>query len=294
LINVGFVFFPSWFFQGLEKLSKVALFNFITKALFATFVILLLKQRSDFLFYTLSLSISQITVGVLAFFYGLRYYKIKLIRISNKEIIYEFKTGLSVFLSNIAVSLYTTTNLIILGFYETETEYGYFSAALKIATITHSLIVLPLGLTLFPHIGVAMAHSKRDGLMMLMKYIKWISISTFLLGAFIFVFAGDLISILFGHQFLPGVIYLRIMAFMPFVSGLNNLVSVQGLLNLKKDKEYLFITLATFVFSLVLNVILVSKYRSFGTAIIQLTCEVFMVIVATFYVYKIKSDFIEA
>jgi polysaccharide transporter, PST family len=287
LINIGFIFFPSWFFQGIEKLSKTALFNFFIKVIFALIVILSIKQEEDFLMYALSGSVAQILVGAAAFMYVMRHYGINLIRIPYSEIVDTFRGGLSIFFSNIAVSLYTTTNLIILGFYASETNYGYFSAALKIALVTQTLVVLPLGLTLFPHIAKTMQQSVPEGIKTLRKFLKWISLFTFLLAASIFLFAEELIILLFGNGFTPAVSYLKILAFMPFVSGLNNLVSVQGLLNLKKDKVYLAITMIIFVFSLILNLILVPVYEATGTALILISSESLMTIIASIYLFRI-------
>src|ERR1035437_3006963 len=286
LINIGFVFFPSWFFQGIEKLTNTAIFNFLTKVVFALMVVFLIKTEDDFFIYAFSNSLAQIAIGVIAFFYALNSYKVRLVLISWSDIFKTYKEGLSIFFSNIAISLYTTTNLIILGFYTSETEYGYFSAALKIALVIHALVVLPMGLTLFPHIGKSIQQSTKEGIQILKKYLKLVSIITFLLAIFVFLFAEELIVLIFGSQFISGTYYLKIMAFMPFVSGVNNLISAQGLLNMKKDRIYLTITLMTFLFSLMMNIALVPKYHGIGTAIIQLSSEIFMTTLASYYLFK--------
>jgi PST family polysaccharide transporter len=286
LINIGFVFFPSWFFQGIEKLSKTAFFNLVTKVIFAITVMFFINEEEDFLMYAFGNSIAQIIVGVVAFIYAIRHYKIHVFRVSFEEIKKTLKEGRSVFLSNITVSLYTNTNLIILGFYATELEFGYFSAALKVALVTQSLVVLPLGMTLFPHIGRSMRESASEGIRILKKYLKWVSIFTFLLTALIFLFADQIIVLLFGSLFTPAVPLLKILAFMPFVSGLNNLISIQGLLNLKKDKEYFFMTLIIFALSMILNFLIVPIYKATGTALILISLEVVMTTISSFYLFK--------
>lgn len=289
LINIGFVFFPSWFFQGIEKLTKTALFNFLTKGVFALIVVFFIKTQDDFYIYAFGNSLAQIVIGVFAFFYAINHYGVRIIKISQINLLKTYKEGLSVFFSNIAISLYTTTNLVILGFYTSEKEYGYFFAALKIALVIHSLVVLPLSLTLFPHIGKSMQESREKGVVVLKKYLKLVGIITFLLGILVFIFAEKLIFLLFGGQFISGVYYLKIMAFMPFVSGLNNIITVQGLLNMKKDRVFLLITLLTFGFSLTLNLVLVPLYQSTATAIILLVSEMFMTILAGLYLCQISK-----
>jgi polysaccharide transporter, PST family len=286
LINVGFVFFPSWFFQGMETLSKTAMFNLITKVIFAAVVVAFINEEGDFLVYAAGTSIAQIVVGVIAFFYAIRRYQLTLFPVRIKQIASALREGISVFLSNIAVSMYTNTSLVLLGFYCTEREFGFFSAALKVALVTQTLVVLPLGMTLFPHIGRTMRQSAEQGIAMVKKYMKWVSVFTLLLTAFIFFFAKPIVLLLFGRSFLPSVVYLRILAFMPFVSGLNNLVSIQGLLNLKKDRQYLFMTLFIFALSMILNFLFVPIYRAAGTAAILISLEVVMTSVASFWLFK--------
>ncbi|MFM7859004.1 MAG: hypothetical protein ACKO96_45545, partial [Flammeovirgaceae bacterium] len=95
---------------------------------------------------------------------------------------------------------------------------------------------------------------------------------------------------LFGANFLPGIIYLQIMAFMPFVSGLNNLISVQGLLNMKMDRQYLYITISTFMLSIILNVSLVPKFHGLATSFIQLICEIFTVVIAGICLFRAQKS----
>lgn len=288
LINIGFVLFPSWFFQGIEKMSKTALFNFITKIFFAAMVVLLIHRQEQFYMYALSTSLAQILVGCTSFIYVFYYYKLYIFNPDFKNILQTLKQGLPIFFSNIAISLYTTTSLMILGFFSSEIEYGYFSAALKISLVVQSLVILPLGLTLFPHIGKSIQQSTELGIVMISKYLRIISVITLFLSAFVCLFAKQLIVLLFGAEFIEATLYLKIMSFLPFVSGLNNLISVQGLLNLKRDKQFLMITFITFGFSLILSFLFVPKYKGIATAGIILISEICMTSIASYYLFAAK------
>ena len=48
LINIGFVLFPVWFFQGMEELSQISLINFFIKIIIAVLTVMLIKQNSDY------------------------------------------------------------------------------------------------------------------------------------------------------------------------------------------------------------------------------------------------------
>jgi O-antigen/teichoic acid export membrane protein len=286
LINIGFLFFPSWYYQGTENLTKTALFNFLTKVVFAGLVLLLIHDRTDFYIYALSTSLAQVFVGILAFIYPLQYLSVNLVTVTWHNVKQMLRGGLSIFYSNIAVSLYTTTNLIILGFYTSETEYGFFSASLKVAQVIQSLVILPMSITLFPHIAKSFSDSQKTGLQTVFKYLKLVAIFTLLLASVVFFFAEKIITLLFGEEFIASVLYLRIMSFIPFVSGMNIMISVQGLLNMKRDREFLQITIFTLVTSMILNFIFVPIYKGMATAFIQLFLEFFSITLASFYLYK--------
>jgi polysaccharide transporter, PST family len=291
LINIGFLFFPSWYYQGTENLTKTAFFNFIAKVVFAALILIFIREKADFYIYALSTSLAQIFVGVLAFVYPIRYLGVELVSISWNDFKQLLKLGLPIFFSNIAVSLYTTTNLIILGFYTSEIDYGLFSAAFKVMLVIQSLVILPMGITLFPHIARNFQESQKLGIRTVFKYLKIVAFLTAILGAIVFLLADEIVVLLFGKQFVASGIYLRILAFGPFVSGLNAMVGVQGLLNMKKDRDFLRISVFTLVFSLILNFIFVPNYQAIATASIQITLEVFSILVASFYLYRaIKKE----
>ena len=76
LVNVGFVFFPTWFFQGIEKMGKMAIFNFVSRAFGGALVVLLVREASDYRLYLFLNSIVYVFVGVVAFLYIIKKYEL--------------------------------------------------------------------------------------------------------------------------------------------------------------------------------------------------------------------------
>lgn len=60
LINLGFALFPAWYFQGTERMAKMALFNFGVKSVGALLTIALVRSPGDYRLYVLSLSAAQV------------------------------------------------------------------------------------------------------------------------------------------------------------------------------------------------------------------------------------------
>ena len=97
-----------------------------------------------------------------------------------------------------------------------------------------------------------------------------------------------MVKLVFGEQFLEAATCLRIISFIPFITGLSNIFAVQGLLNLKMDKIFLIITFIGALISIVLNFLLVPRYRENGTAAVWLITELFITFVS--YIVLLKNN----
>lgn len=289
LINIGFVFMPTWFFQGIEKLNYIAVFNFIIKLIFTVLVFLFVKEAQDYLFIPISTVVGQVVAGTISYIWALSVFKIKPFWGSLKPIIQALVKGFPVFASTIAVNLYTTTNLIVLGSLGTSAMVGYYSASSKLILIFVSAIMLPVGLTLFPFIGKKLASSVENGLVAIRKAAYLVGGATLILSLGIFFFSHTIVETIYGPSFKEAEASLKTLAFLPFIIGLNNIFGTQGLLNLKMDKAFLVVTTIGAVGSILLNFLLIPKMAEQGTAVAWLLTEIFITV--SFFIILLKKGF---
>src|SRR5690554_2227413 len=97
LINFGFLLFPLWFFQGMEKLATIAYINFGIKLIIVSGVIFFIKQSSDYWIYNLFLSIAQIVIGIVAVYILYSKFNYRFQRPYYKNVFRQFKEGFNVF-----------------------------------------------------------------------------------------------------------------------------------------------------------------------------------------------------
>ena len=276
LIVIGNIFLPIWLFQGLEKLARLSVFNFIMKMSYLISILLLVREKDDFLLVPLTLSLSQLAVGIAAFIYSIKTFGVSLFFPGTDQIKKAFGEGWNIFLSFISINFYTTSNIVILGFFSSNLSVGYFSASNKIITIAQALLLVPMNQSFFPRISSVISNSRQEGIVLLNKLIYGVGIVTFLASLFIFIFSSLIIKIIFGSDFAGAVDCLRIMSFLPFIAGLSNVMGVQGMLNLKMDKQFLVLTFTGALISIILNFILVPLYFENGTAMSWMITEIFM------------------
>lgn len=270
----GNVFFPTWFFQGIEKLNLTAIFTFIIRLIFTLLVFLLIKSKNDYLLYPVTTLVGQIIVSVISLWLIHKTYKINIKIPLAIDIWKTLKNDAKIFYTTVVINLYTTTNFVLLGFLATDYDVGIYSAANKIVMIVISLISGPLSQSIFPSIGYSFSKSYEQGIRKIYKSLIAVVFITLIPSLILLLFPYLIINILFGDKFAPAISTLRILAFLPLIIGLSNIFGIQGLLNLRKDAEVSIITLIGAVISIILNFILVPVYKFNGSAISLLITEI--------------------
>lgn len=291
-LNIFFnIFYPTWFFQGVQKLHITAFLTFIIKLIFTILIFIFIKTKDDYIFYPLATLIGQIFISFFSIYYIVNKYNFKIKFPGFFNILYTLKDGTQLFFTTIVIHLYTTTNLVLLGFFTGDREVGLFSAAYKIVVLIMSLFLSPLGQSLFPNIGIAFSTSLTAGILKIKKAIKIMLVLTIIPSLIIFTFSKIIILKIFGLEFKDAIITLRIMSFIPVIIGLSNIYGIQGLINLKKDKIINIITGTGAVLCIILNIIFIPKFTYNGPAISWLITETFITILMYIF-YKKKCKYL--
>lgn len=286
LITISCVLTPDWIYQGMGDLHRQAFFNLISKLILTGLMFVLIKQPSDFFWQPLALSISQIFVSFTSLNYALFKYKLKIVLPKLSSLINVLNECKSIFFSSIIISLYTTTNIVILGSLSTELEVGYFSAAQKFIILTQSLFLIPLTTSLFPFISSKFSESIEIGINSVKKIVPFITTLMFFI-CFVLFFIGPWFLVQFyGLDFQKSIYMFRLMAFIPFFVLISNIYGIQIMLNMKLDKIILIITIFGALISLMLNAYLGKWYGGIGAASSWLFSELFISVIMGVYLFK--------
>lgn len=285
------VFFPTWFFQGMEKLNITAIFNFIVRFIFTVLIFLLIKTKEDFLLYPITTIFGQVIVSIMAMYLITKQFGVNL-RIPQLNVIFvTIKESWRIFATTVLINLYTTTNFILLGFLAGNYEVGIYSAAYKVVIIVMSILSAPLGQALYPNIGYYFSISYKEGINKIYKAIKYVVPITLIPSVISFLFPQVFITVLFGEKFDDAIHTLKILSFIPLIIGLSNIFGIQGLLNLKKDNYVYGITAIGAAIGISLNFLLVPIYKQNGTAISWLLTEIIITILM-FFAFVKNTNFV--
>jgi polysaccharide transporter, PST family len=233
----GYVLFPVWFFQGMEKMKSIATLNLLARGLFLIAVFLFVRKESDYLYVPLFTSLGSILAGVVSLYIIFAHYKMRIVLPTTKEIIGQLKEGWNVFISMVSISLITTSNTFILGFFTTNEVVGYFSAGEKIINLA-TRAFNPILVAIYPHIAKTATIAKDIAIKKLRKLFVMIMILSFAVFAGIFIFSDPIVGIVLGPKFEPSIMIVRILSPLSFVVPIAYIFANLGLLPFGLDRYF--------------------------------------------------------
>ncbi|TLV03710.1 flippase [Dyadobacter luticola] len=287
LFCIGTLFTQNWLFLAMQDIPKVALFDFMSKLLFTVAVLLVVQHKEDYVWQPLITSLIQIVVAITSFTWAIKRYKLKMRWVGLDNIFALLKSESVVFFSFILINLYTTTNVIVLGLFQTPENVGYYTGGQKLIIVAYSVISLPLSHALFPYIGRAFAESREHGLLLVQKIIPLVFVLTGTLALGMFIFGPWALRLFYGPEFEPSVFVFQLLVFAPMFIAMGSIFGVQIMLNLKMDKLFFRITLTAAAISICVNFLLVKQFGYVGTALNWLITEIF--IATTMYIFLRKA-----
>lgn len=270
---IGNLLFPVWFFQGIEKMYYITIFNIVFRIIGVAFIFLFVVEEEDLILYIIITSGVLLLTGVSSTYYVLRQKIVELVLPKYESIKEHLRGGFNLFSSQYLIMLYTTSNTFVLGLISGNTAVGFFSGADKIRSAVQNLGGIA-GQTIFPHISNLFRESKESTIKFLKKYLIVIGIPAFLLSTFLFLFSEELILLILGKQYLNSIQILKWLAFLPFIIFLSNVFGIQFMLGQGFDSEFRKIIFIGALFNLLLLIILVPIYGAVGTAVSMFITEI--------------------
>ncbi|MEX3958512.1 flippase [Trinickia sp. EG282A] len=270
---IGTVLFPQWLFQGLERMFFITVSTLSARVLVIPLTYLLVHSPGDTWLAALINSMSTVVAGIVAHTLIVRARMISLWTPTANDVMEAFREGWHVFISTAAVSLYTTTNSVLLGFLAGNVTLGYFGAADKIRNAAQALIG-PLSNALYPRVNALFAEDAAKAYALVRKALYAMSAIMLAISAMLWAGAPWIVRIAMGPQYAPAVDVLRWMAFVPLLVSLNNVLGLQMMLPLGMKKKFSEILVGSGVFNVALLVPLAIHLGARGAAMSVLATEV--------------------
>ena len=284
---LGTLLYPTWLFYGLELIRVASLVNIVGRTLAALPVFLLVKSPSDAGVAAFLNAMGVLISGIISCFLIARWKlldKFKLPHIG--DVIAAFRDAWPLFVSSVAVSLYSISNTVILGLVRDSYQVGLFSAADKLRSVA-TMPVTTISSVYFPRVSRTMAEDRIKAVRMITGLALFVGVVMAALSATLFFGATWLVKFLMGDDFGSAVPVVRILAITPFFVGLTTVFGTIAMVNFGMQEQGSKIVVAGGLLNIVLLVTLGSLYGARGAAM-SLTITEMVVMTATGYsLYRI-------
>lgn len=281
-IVIGQVFFPVWFFQGVENMKFITYLNILSKLFFTVCIFIFVHTQEDYWIVPLLTSLGYILASVVAMYIVKVKYEIQYQIPSIESLTFCTKESSYFFISNIAGSLYTVSVTVILGLFTNNTIVGYYAAADKIIQAFKGLVT-PFMQAVYPYVSRQVNISQTNGL----KKIKKIALGTFIvmsgISLGVFLFSEFLVNLILGEGYIESVFILEILSPLPLLVAMGNVFGLQTMIPFGRKKQFSTIIVVSSFISLIISFILVPIYFQIGSAISLILTE--LIIATTMFIY---------
>ncbi|MEL5850030.1 MAG: oligosaccharide flippase family protein, partial [Candidatus Igneacidithiobacillus chanchocoensis] len=199
LTVLGSTFFPTWLFQGLERMRDITWMNVAARLVTTAAIFLFIRNPSDYLIAAGIQSIPVLLAAVPAWWVLGRKNAFIIARPGIGDVRAQMSSGWHVFLSTAAINVYTSSNTFVLGLIAGPVAVGYFSAANKVVQAVQGLLT-PVTQTLYPHIS-SLAHKSQDAaLAFIRKVLRGMAVGGLILSLLLYWSAQPIVSLVLGPQ----------------------------------------------------------------------------------------------
>lgn len=264
-----------WYYQGLERIWRMASFDIFFKASALAAIFLVVKGPGD--------EAKALALGAAGWFFSavvtaiIAYREVGFRRPTLALSWNALRMGWSMFLFRAAFTLYTSANGFILGLFAQPAQVGYYVGAEK---ISKGLLapLSPLSQAVFPRVSYLAVHSRGRAARVAKLSLIVMGLGGFLLGAAAFFFSTLIVRVVLGPGFQPAVPVLRVLAGLVPAMALSLALGIQWMLPLGLDSTFNRIILGAGILNVVLAVFLAPLYAQMGMACSVLTCEIFVTV----------------
>lgn len=192
---VGYAFYPLWYFQGIERMEFISIFNLISKSLVFCSIYILVNNQDDLRLAILLLSSSFLINSIISWCYI--FLKETIIFPSLSCIKKYYKDGLQIFISNIVVQFYSNGVLLLSSNILLAENLAILGVFLKIRDVLVS-VISPVQQAIFPGITkLAYLDNKQEIKQIVSKILKLLIGVVILYFIFLIIFKNQINYYLF-------------------------------------------------------------------------------------------------
>ena len=274
---LGNVLFPIWYFQGIQQMKFITIFNLVARSVSVAGIFLLVHESQDYRLAAFLQSFTPLLAGMLSLVIIHRQWPDMFCMTTWADIMSKLREGWDIFISTLFINLYTNSNVFFLGLLCSDTVVGYYAAANKLIEAVKGLLT-PVSNAIFPHVSQLVKESQDSAVVFLRKMLKLIGGGSLAISLGVLILAEPIVDIIMGAGYEESVLLLRIISFLPFIIGLSNIFGIQTMVAFGMQRTFSKILMASAVVNFVLVFPMIYLWQAVGLAITVVIVESFVTV----------------
>jgi len=277
------LFLVEWFFKGIENFKYITIRSIIVKSLYVISVFVFIRNREDYVTYYFLTVAAVVLNALFNWIYCRKFVHFTLNNINLKPFIKPFLILGTYLLFN---SMYSTFNVAYLGFVGGNKEVGYYTTATKLYGILLAFFSAFTGVML-PRMSALVAENDFPEINRLIgKSFDILYTFCFPTIIFFMFFTPEIVGIIAGAGYEGSILPMRIVLPLMLVIGTEEILIIQLLMPLNKDKAIFINSLVGAIVGVILAIVLVRNFQSVGSSIVWVFSELSILITASYFVKK--------
>lgn len=261
-----------WLYKALEKYSYITIRSILFKFVALLAMFLMVRSEADYVIYGGISIFGAAASNVMNFMYLPHVMKLK--PAHRYELKKHLKPIAIFFGMSCATTIYVHLDSVMLGFMKTDADVGYYNVAIKTKMILVSVIT-SLGTVLLPRVSYYIQNKMVEEFKVITKKaLNFVIILSIPLTLYFILYAPESVYFLAGKEYEASIIPMMIIVLtLPFI-GMTNIMGIQILVPMGREKDVLYSEIAGAVVDLILNCLLIPKFASAGAAMGTLMAEI--------------------
>ena len=263
-----------WLYKALEQYTYITVRSVIFKIIALGLMFLLIHEKEDYNYYGFTSIFAASASNILNLINVRKYIDLKPVGNYNMK---RHLKPVGIFLAmSCATTVYTNLDTVMLRLMKGDEEVGYYNAAVKIKTLTLS-VVTSLGAVLLPRVSYYIENKMMDEFKRVtVKALNFVLVFAGGASIYFLFMARACIMLLSGELYEASILPMQIIIPTVLIIGISNILGIQMLVPLGKEKSLLWAEIGGAAIDLIINAILIPQMKSAGASVGTLVAEIFV------------------
>ena len=247
------VFFPTWLFQGLERMKFITIITFVAKCSCLILIFLFVHDKKDYACIPVLYSIGGFFTSVLSVIILKKKFDIYFVKVSKYRMKEDFLESLPFFTSRLSAIVMERGNVLVIGTFFSYDMVAIYDLCAKIVSNLKTPFSL-VAQVIYPNVA------KSKNMLLVKKSIKIVLLFGAFVCLFVYLFAPNIILLLSDTSMLGAVSILKIMVLYVPIVGISYLFGASVLVVKGYSREYNL----SVVYSVLLYILMLLSFISFS------------------------------